>query len=495
MNARTAITAALTAILLSAIAAPASAQQTPVPLGVSIARHSDGSAALHWAPATGADHYLILHSDDAPCLPGTSHCTPLGRADNPPFTTTEKTAIHTAVAACDANGDCSDQAPAVLVTEPPAFPPKPGPSWQVEHGRAVLIWPPTPKPATYTVHHTAYATAQCSIPGRCETAASGLADTTHSQPATSSAQPGSRNHFWVSACNALACSNPLSAAFQDLRPASSPTATARLHNGHIHLRWSPVPSATHYSVLHSSAAPRCATAADGFPGPCTPLSTTVAETAYTHERPHSSRNRYWVTACNAAGCADPQGPGTSPRPAPQDAQPPPTANPTPELPVAALRLTPSTLYTGEPLLATLTRSNVSTASLHIQMTITVPQGWSAAHHQHGAACTPAGCHRQQTLHPGQTAQLTASIVPSAPGQGTVEAVLTETPPGGASRRTTLSASANVIQAPPPELPTLPTTQPHDGTPRPSIAPIYAAALAALALAATAVLAAMRRTKG
>lgn len=499
MTTRTAIATALAAMLLYAAAGPASAQQPPAPLAVSVARHGDGSTTLHWAPVAANDHYLILHSDSAPCLPGTNHCTPLVRAENPPFTIREETAAHTAIAACDAHGHCSDPAPAVPATESPKTPAGSEPHWHIDHGRAVLNWLPATTPATYTVQHTAYATAHCSVPSRCETAASGLASTTHFQPATPSGRPGSRDHFWISACNAHSCSVPLRAAFRDLRPADSSPTTARLQGGQVQLNWDPVPSATHYSVLHSSATPRCSTGTDGIPTPCTPLADAVADTAYIHEEPHPSRNRYWVTACNAAGCADPQGPGASPRPATQDGQPPQTAEKTPEpsqLPVAALRLTPSTLYTGQTLLATLTRSNVSSVPLHTQMTITVPQGWSAAHHQHGASCTPAGCHKQQTLQPGQTAQLTVSLLPSTPGQGTVKATLTETPPDGPPRTSNLSASANVIQASQSGPPSLPATQPADTKPRtPAAAPYAAVVLAALGLAAAAFLFARHRKNG
>ena len=368
------------------------------------------------------------------------------------------------------------------------------PLWHIESGEAVLTWPDVGPGTSYRVLHSSYATAQCAVPGRCETVAAELTDTEYRQPVSNEKPPGSKNHFWVSTCSPAGCEVPVRARFEDRRPQAYATPTAYRDGDAVELSWTPVAAADHYTVWHSAATPLCDT--ETRHSTCEPVATGIADTAYRHDTPDPTRNRYWIAACNAAGCAGPEGPGTSPKGMPRQNAAEPTQVPEEPPAVSTLNLTPATIHTGGTLIATLTRANATDRPEKVRLSISVPPGWSTARHQQDAICSPGECARTQTLQPGQTAQLTAHLVPSSPGRGTVTAKVTHLQPEGAPRSASLTASANVIRAPAAGQPAPPLALPPPnptGTGHPPLPLLLgAAALAALALAGAALLHGRRR---
>ena len=373
--------------------------------------------------------------------------------------------------------------------EPPADTAAP-PRWHIEGDFAVLTWPAAGPAASYEVQHSPYGTAHCAVPNRCETVARDLKDTEYRQRVTMGHPPGRKDHFWVSVCNPAGCRTPVRAQFDDRRPAGSPQSNARRIAGAVEVEWTQVAGADHYTVWHSTGTPVCNAYARLKPTGCQPLATGVTGTSHSHEAADPSRNRYWVTACNAAGCTTPVGPGASTKGLTQQEPPQATAIPENRPAVNALNLTPSTVHTGDTLIATLTRPNTTNRPEKVRLSVSVPTGWSVARHQQDALCSPGECARTQTLRPGQTAQLTAHLSPSEPGRGTIRATVTHLEPDGPPRSATLTASANVIRAPAPgqpATPLLPPPQPQENNVPPLPLLLGAAALAVLALAGAALL--------
>ena len=452
MTAKITLTLTL-ALFITTFTATAHAQGPLPPRAVTTA-YQDSTLHVTWATDPAGPHHTVFTSHSSAGCPSASHdsCSILARTNSPPFQLplTGRAPAHVFVSSCNAAGDCSQPSRAAAVSSHPTFPSHPAPSWHAQSGAAQIQWPPAAGAARYVLQHTTFGSATCST-GHCRTAAQTPA-TSHTQPLTPSRKPGTGDHFWISACNAHSCSPPKQVPFQDLRPPHPPSPlTAAFAQDKVSLSWPSVQNADTYTVLHSSKTPLCTPGPDGRPQPCNPIDTT-SDLAHVHPDPHPSRNRYWIIACNSAGCTAPSGPGTAPaaKNASQGSPRQPTGtdkSPTP--PEASFTLTPATAHTGQPVLASLSHTNHGPEPITALLSIESPHGWSASHHQLGGTCSPAECHTRTTLAAGQSAQLTATYTPSNPGRATILAKVSILSDKTTSSRI-LTASANILRA----------TQPH-----------------------------------
>ena len=387
---------------------------------------------------------------------------------------------------------------ATSVSSTPAFPAEAEPSWHISSGQAVITWPKAQGATSYRLSQTPYGSATCAT-GHCKvTAETPL--TTHRMTVPPSREPGSSVFFWISACDDLTCSKPKRVPFQEKRPPAPP---ANLHatatNGQISLSWEPTGGATSYTLLHSDTSPHCSLTPSGKPTPCAAIATGIIENSHLHRTPSPDRNRYWITACNDAGCTPPTGPGTTPRNQPEitekdKANANTASSPTaaePANPTATLSVSPSTIYTGQTLYATINITNEDSQLLPVILTVESPHGWSAVHRQHESTCSPAGCRLERILQPGQTATLNTPLSPSEPGHALIRATAST---GDRQAIQELSAPANVLRAQPlPHAAQAATTsaQPASGTTKMLIT---TAALAAASLLSAALYPVLSRTK-
>ena len=89
------------------------------------------------------------------------------------------------------------------------------------------------------------------------------------------------------------------------RPASPANARYRWEGSTIIVSWDAVAGADYYKIYYDDFFDSsCRLSSSGNPSFCEELATNVTGTSYTHTDPDPSRNYYWITACNSAGCSE-----------------------------------------------------------------------------------------------------------------------------------------------------------------------------------------------
>ena len=478
-------------VLLTALAAaaPAALAQQDAPSTPQAAfTRLEQDALISWTPVQNAHHYQVLlaASPASPCTlgeGGRSHCVPLT------FSATSLSFLHPDppsplvearyfVSACSADNLCSPLSQAVYRDTSPAPLPASSVSWHMNQDDAQIEWQEHQDAAHYRVNWTPYRSVNCNL-SQCLLLEKRLKSRNYRHRPANARDSHLENHYWISACNPGGCSPAVRATFTDLRPAHAPeiTAVRRNEDGSILISWNPVPDAVHYRLYHLPVrAGACRLDSRGNPSPCRLLAQDLVSTRHVHQEADPLANRYWLAACNAAGCAGPSGPGRG-----HEAQPAPSAEPPPVAPAtepngepgpAALQLSRTTVYTSEQVLATLTFTNHNPVhTLHAELTVHAPDGWAVSAFQQGATCVTSLCRTARSTPPGHTVNATATLTPNSPGRRTVAATARWRTPDGTEHVQQLNAAVNVIAHAPaaqPQPPSQPEPPEAAGSCNPSL---------------------------
>lgn len=504
-------------LLLTAMAAAAPtamAQQGAPPAPQAAFTRQEENTLITWNTVQNAHHYQVLFADgpDSPCNlgeGGRNHCVTLTSTTtslsflhpNPPSPLADARYF---VSACSPDNQCSPLSQAVYRDTTPAPLPAYSLSWRMDQGEALTEWQEHQDAAHYRVNWTPYRSVNCNV-SQCLLLEQHLEAQAYRHHPAKARGPHLENHYWISACNPGGCSQAVKATFTDLRPAHTPEITAVRANedGSNLISWLPVPDAVHYRVYHLAArAGTCRLDPHGNPSPCRLLPQDLAATHYVHQEPDPLANRYWLAACNAAGCAGPSGPGRGPEAQPaHSAEPPPVTpatEPNDEPGPAALQLSRTTVYTTGQLHATLTFTNPDPVhTLHAELTVHAPDGWAVSAFQQGATCVTSLCRAARSTPPGHTINATATLTPNSPGRHTVAATARWRTSDGTEHIQHLDAAVNVIAHAPaaqPQPPSQPAPPGAAGSCNPSLQANDASpALLVLVLAAAFALKTLRTT--
>ena len=278
----------------------------------------DSAVRVSWDLVDGADYYKVYYSDfvDSFCtLSGDgspSFCEEL--AGNVVGTTyvhadPDSNKNYYWVVACN-RGGCSD-----IDSGNPAAPIETGPAgpanveYEVEDSAVRVSWDLVDGADYYKVYYSDFVDSFCTLsgdgsPSFCEELAGNVVGTTyvHADP------DSNKNYYWVVACNRGGCSdidsgNP--AAPIETGPAGPANVEYEVEDSEVRVSWDLVDGADYYKVYYSDFVDSfCTLSGDGSPSFCEELAGNVAGTTYVHADPDSSRNYYWVVACNRGGCSD-----------------------------------------------------------------------------------------------------------------------------------------------------------------------------------------------
>ena len=276
----------------------------------------DGSAiVLTWDASADAASYTVYYDDffDSSCRLGSSgpsFCDELATdlaATNYTHTDPDASRNYYWVVACN-NYGCSEinsANPAQLGGSPPVAPANQ--RYEYDGSAIVLTWDASADAASYTVYYDDFFDSSCRLgssgPSFCDELATELTATsyTHTDPDTS------RNYYWVVACNNYGCSEINSANPAQLggSPPVAPANQRYEYDGSaIVLTWDAPADAASYTVYYDDFFDSSCRLGSSGPSFCDGLATELAATSYTHTDPDTSRNYYWVVACNNYGCSE-----------------------------------------------------------------------------------------------------------------------------------------------------------------------------------------------
>ena len=277
--------------------------------------YNGSSIVLSWDASAGATSYTVYYDDffGSSCsisFGSPSFCEELATdltVTSYAHTEPDASRNYYWVVACNSFG-CSEidsASPAQLGGDPPPAPANQ--RYEYDGSSIVLNWDASTDAASYTVYYHDFFGSSCRIsfgsPSFCDELATGLSDTsyTHADP------DASRNYSWVVACNSFGCSEIDSANPARLggAPPASPANQRYEHEGSsVVLSWEASPDAASYTVYYDDFFGSSCRISFGSPSFCEELATSLTTTNYTHGAPNSSRNYYWVVACNSFGCSE-----------------------------------------------------------------------------------------------------------------------------------------------------------------------------------------------